>query len=867
MFSDLHGSEAIIKKLNGEVTIDYANIRDIKAEGTEIPFTANNSIDLGGNTNWEIYDHEALALYWVGNTGNWSDSLHWSYESGGEPGYCIPSPVDNVFFDHNSFSSPSEVYVDVVIATCHDMVWTGSEFIPHFQSIADIPDQSLYIYGSLTFVDEMVNYFDGKVYFASDEEDQFIISANNIFINDVIYEGKNGGWNLLDSLSVLGSIELRKGSLRTLGQDVSGIDFISMDTCNRSLSLDTTTFTVGTADISGSWNIYSKNFNLNAGSSKIIAYDSVNSLGTGNGDILQYNDVIFKSTGTLWQHNIYCRYDDVIFEMNGSVLGNCTIDSVLFESQGLVNGADSINYAYYSGTGVLNGIESTISTSIFNSTGLVSGECNINTSLFYSSGEVYGSNNIDTTIFFGNGSIQGNNYFGSQVTIYGNGSIVGENNIQKELVVHGVASIYDNNQIHDALLLDWGYIGGSNVFDILNFSPGKTYTLTATTTQTINDTLNILGNNCFSINLLSSSSNNIQANINMPDGYVIGDFINIKDIAATGNTQFYTGGHSDDISNNNGWIWENAPGYIYGLGEDLQFLCDGDVLELSTANFNGNDNTIYEWSDGSFGPTYEVIEPGVYGIIVHYSNDCSVPSQVTVEGLPSPQIDLGEDTEMCEGESLELISGDEFESYLWNNGSIESSILVESSGIYWLEVINDVACSKRDSIMLDVLDAPDVNLGIDIIIHNGEIVNLDAGYPGGVYEWSTGETTQTINSYGIEGGHLYWVDVYYENCYGSDSIVIDQYPYCKAMVPTAFSPNGDGINDTLFVYGSGIQSFTFQVYNRYGKLVFESNLLQDGWDGKVNGAKQEIDVFTYYLKTICFDGIVTEEKGNITLLR
>lgn len=861
LVSDLHGSEAIIKKLDGEVIIDYANIRDIKAEGPMIPFTANNSIDLGGNSNWEIVQQETKALYWVGNTGNWSDSLHWSYESGGEPGYCIPSPVDNVVFDNNSFSSPSEVYVDVVIATCLDMVWEGSEFNPQFQSITDIPDQSLYIYGSLIFIDEMENNFDGKVYFATNEEDQFIISANNSFINDVIYEGENGSWNLLDSLSVLGTIELRKGTIITHGQNVSGLDFISMDTTNRSLILDTTTFTVE------NWNIYSKNFNLKAGTSKIIAYDSVNSLGTGNSDILQYNDVVFKSSGILWQENIYCRYDDVTYKSSGKLLGNCTIDTLLFEMSGIVSGKDSINYAYYNEDGVLNGFQSIINTSIFNGSGLISGECAVASSIFNSYGQITGNNSIDTTIFYGSGNIQGQNLFGSQVTIYGNGSIVGENSIQKNLVIHGVASIFDNNQIHNALLLDWGYIGGSNVFDILSFTPGKTYTLTATTSQTVSDTLNILGNNCFPINLISSSSNSVQAEINMPNGCVSGDFINMKDIAITGNAQFFAGGHSDNINNNTGWIWENSPGYIYGLGEDLQFLCEGESLELSTANFNGNENTIYEWSDGSISPTYEVNEPGVYGVTVHYSEECSVTGHVTVENLPTPQIDLGEDTEICEGEILELNSVNDFESYLWNNGSLESSIIIDSSGIYWLEVTNDVSCSKRDSIILDVMDAPQINLGNDVTIHKGEYVSLDAGYPGGVYEWSTGETAQTINAHGLEMGNIYWVEVFYESCYGIDSITIGQYPYCTASVPTAFSPNGDGLNDTLKVFGSGIQSLTFQVFNRYGELVFESNRMQDGWDGKIKGIKQEIDVLTFYLKATCFDGIVTEKKGNITLLR
>ena len=59
----------------------------------------------------------------------------------------------------------------------------------------------------------------------------------------------------------------------------------------------------------------------------------------------------------------------------------------------------------------------------------------------------------------------------------------------------------------------------------------------------------------------------------------------------------------------------------------------------------------------------------------------------------------------------------------------------------------------------------------------------------------------------------------------------------------------------------------FQIYNRYGELVFETTDKNLGWDGTVNGSKQEMEVYTYYIKVKYVDGGVSEEKGNITLLR
>ncbi|MCD4665666.1 MAG: hypothetical protein K8R68_10395, partial [Bacteroidales bacterium] len=53
----------------------------------------------------------------------------------------------------------------------------------------------------------------------------------------------------------------------------------------------------------------------------------------------------------------------------------------------------------------------------------------------------------------------------------------------------------------------------------------------------------------------------------------------------------------------------------------------------------------------------------------------------------------------------------------------------------------------------------------------------------------------------------------------------------------------------------------------YGELVFETYDQDNGWDGKVRDFKQEQDVYTYYLRAVCFDGVLIEKKGNVTLIR
>ncbi len=86
-------------------------------------------------------------------------------------------------------------------------------------------------------------------------------------------------------------------------------------------------------------------------------------------------------------------------------------------------------------------------------------------------------------------------------------------------------------------------------------------------------------------------------------------------------------------------------------------------------------------------------------------------------------------------------------------------------------------------------------------------------------------------------------------------------------VPNAFTPNGDGINDKVYVRGFGIAQMNFRVYNRWGQLMFESASPYYGWDGKFKGELQPMDVYAYTLIVAFGDGSTVTKKGDITLIR
>jgi gliding motility-associated-like protein len=87
------------------------------------------------------------------------------------------------------------------------------------------------------------------------------------------------------------------------------------------------------------------------------------------------------------------------------------------------------------------------------------------------------------------------------------------------------------------------------------------------------------------------------------------------------------------------------------------------------------------------------------------------------------------------------------------------------------------------------------------------------------------------------------------------------------FVPTGFSPNGDGHNDTFRVMGNNIEKIYLAVYNRWGEKVWETTTPGEGWDGTYKSKLLTSDAFGYYVELTCFGGLQFSKKGNVTLFR
>ena len=86
-------------------------------------------------------------------------------------------------------------------------------------------------------------------------------------------------------------------------------------------------------------------------------------------------------------------------------------------------------------------------------------------------------------------------------------------------------------------------------------------------------------------------------------------------------------------------------------------------------------------------------------------------------------------------------------------------------------------------------------------------------------------------------------------------------------MPNAFSPNGDGINDVFMVRSSILKNMHLEIYDRWGNRVFETNNLNEGWNGTYKGQQAAEDAYGYYFSGECLQGNKITLKGNVTLLK
>lgn len=329
-----------------------------------------------------------------------------------------------------------------------------------------------------------------------------------------------------------------------------------------------------------------------------------------------------------------------------------------------------------------------------------------------------------------------------------------------------------------------------------------------------------------------------------------------------GSTQKYWvkgfNGHSN-------FVWKITDNNGVNLSPSLYTIIDrGDTIQMNWDNTL--EGGIYTFTVTEYSENGCIGEPYSQNIVLN-SSTINIP----FEGVPT-------NIAVCYGETAKIDPG-VFTNYLWQDGSRNKIFYTSESGTYQVRLVDKNYSCSYNEIETTINPLPLVWLGNDTILFENKGLVLDA-YNSNIviYNWSTNENLPSITINAQNVTQKIWVNVEdFNGCKNSDTISITLNDYNNLRIPSAFTPNGDGINDKwyfpapkeetnveLYPYFDNIE---INVFNRWGRLVWNSKNKFIAWDGKdLNGNILPMDSYHYIIRFNIKDKTYLY-KGSITIIR
>lgn len=316
-------------------------------------------------------------------------------------------------------------------------------------------------------------------------------------------------------------------------------------------------------------------------------------------------------------------------------------------------------------------------------------------------------------------------------------------------------------------------------------------------------------------------------------------------------------------------------------------ICRTDTFHLRTVS----DALSYQWSPATYlnsttlkNPVTTTLDSFITYRVLGNIGKCQSRDSVTIRTVPYPVVTISSDQRICFGDSA-ILHATGGGTYSWTpvsflnavNTADPISVKPTSDVQYTVAVRENRGCPKPvyASTWVRVRQPVIAKTGLsDTSIVIGQSLQMNAS-GGDSYTWTPNLWLSDANAplaiATPENDITYNLRVVQlpENCVGTDSVKIRVYLLPPSFyVPTAFSPNGDGVNDVLRPKALGMKSLKyFRVYNRLGNLVFETTELNKGWDGFYKGNPQDPATYVWMAQGVTFKGEFITRKGSAVLVR
>jgi gliding motility-associated-like protein len=294
------------------------------------------------------------------------------------------------------------------------------------------------------------------------------------------------------------------------------------------------------------------------------------------------------------------------------------------------------------------------------------------------------------------------------------------------------------------------------------------------------------------------------------------------------------------------------------FGKDTS-LCSGDSLKLFVEPFNVD----YLWSNGNTSNTITAKTTEKYWVKVS-QQFCVNTDTILVNFKSLPVISLQNDTVMCTKTPFTLSpSTNPSYKYKWQNGDTTDKFVVTKTGSYSVTA-NLNGCYVSDSVWIEMISKPSVKL-FDTILCKGEQLLLNPG--ASEHDTVLWQDQSSQHTFLVTNPGIYSVEV--SNKCGADfkAITVIQ-KLCNLIMPTAFTPNNDNLNDLFRLkHPNIVKAIHLSVYNRMGQKIFETTDPYKGWNGTINGIAQPIGTYVWQMNYTDINNNKAFSSGYVVLIR